>query len=320
MSLAMRAMLSAMGGAAAASGSAGSSSLILTSSQGTLYSLKQDLTLTKLTLPIASVNTNNSLQGCQAANGVLLIQASYTTQYRIYISKDKGLTWIDTGCLPNQVVTGFFYWNNLYWIVTTSGNNGGSVFNSPDAVTWTNLGSKFGTDTFNYSYLLNGIFTVPVWNSGFMYTSSDGNTFSRHGGNGGIYDSFIYDPDLLRYYALTNDGGALYSSNGVSYSYKAAGMSGGWNLSKISGYYYAMSSGSNGLLYRTPSFETPAWTSLQVTETGRDIRTFADMGGKIYVPGKNYIYQVSADFTAAAPVVSTYLNVSSDNWKAVTKV
>jgi hypothetical protein len=138
--------------------------------------------------------------------------------------KSNVLTW--TNRLQTASITNFTQMatngSNIYVAVS----NGGALYSSPDAITWTSRTSGFGANAIYDVQYGNGLF-VAVGNNGTITTSTDGTTWTARTSNmstNAIY-AVAYANSLWVAVGngggATNTGGITYSSDGITWTRKS---------------------------------------------------------------------------------------------------
>jgi hypothetical protein len=158
--------------------------------------------------------------------------------------------------------------SNLYVAV----GNGGVLFTSPDAITWTSRTSGFGANDIAGVGFGNGLW-VAVGASGVLTTSSDGITWTARTANmaSNQINKVVYRDSIWVAVGegggATNTGGLIYSTDGLTWSRKSQSVSVGTSYACVeyNGTHWVIGADrvtSNNFIYATTPSGT--WTEQDI--------------------------------------------------------
>jgi hypothetical protein len=216
----------------------------------------------------------------------------------------SGITWTYRETFTDQISSIAYNGSNMYVAV----GNGGVLYSSPDAITWTSRTSGFGSNDIKKVAYGNGLW-VAVGASGTLTTSSDGITWTARTANMSTNDirNVVYSNSIWVAVGAgggtTNTGGITYSTDGITWTRKSQSITVGptyfdavWN-----GTYWIVSGSysTNNYLYAS----TPAGTWTAAAVGGSTIsRNFWDGTRHIFYfeGGAGWYYSTST--TMVSPV------------------
>ncbi len=176
-------------------------------------------------LVVGSATNDASVLAVGSANQVLTVDSSTATGLKWAAPASSSLTWTlrKIYTVSNSTINSIAYnGSNLYVAVA----NGGNLYTSPDAYTWTSRTSGFGTQDIRFVNYGNGLF-VAVGNNGLLSTSTDGITWTARTANMStnninhvIYANSIWIA-VGQGGGSTNTGGITYSTDGLTWSRKS---------------------------------------------------------------------------------------------------
>ena len=155
----------------------------------------------------------------------------------------SGTNWTYRATTTDSIRTIAYNGSNLY----VAAGNGGSLYTSPDAITWTSRTSGFGAQDIRRVAFGNGLW-VAVGSNGTITTSTDGTTWTARTSNMSTND--INDVVYANSFwvavgsggGTTNDGGITYSTNGTTWTRKSQSLT-------IGGTYFSVAyNGTNWLI------------------------------------------------------------------------
>lgn len=304
--------------------------------------------------------------GATAWNSLPYQAGSVYTQDSEPSAPADGAVWVDTngatpsggqitwtarqnpGTTANGVRINTIAYNGSDLYVAAGGD--GTLYSSPDAITWTSQTSGFSTSTISKVAYGNGLW-VAVGQSGKITTSTDGVTWTARTAN--MSTNYIYDVVYANSVwvavgsggGATNTGGITYSTDGITWTRKSQTPTIGtsyyaviWNgtnwivgadnstnnylyATTPSGSWTAAASGSNqaiSLLFydgtRTFSGSTGNGTFWYATGTtlssSSQIENFLIPGVAYYYGGKIYAAQVFFQTALTTPITNNFVITS----------
>jgi len=193
--------------------------------------------------------------------------------------------------------------SNLYVAV----GNGGVLFTSPDAITWTSRTSGFGANDIYGVGFGNGLW-VAVGQSGVLTTSSDGITWTARTANmaSNQINKVVYRDSIWVAVGegggATNTGGLTYSTDGLTWTRKSQSVSVGtsYNCVEYNGTHWVIGANrvtSNNFIYAT----TPSGTWTEQDIGTQEIKQMELSGSTIYYSTTETSNQIKRldDITAA---------------------
>ena len=221
---------------------------------------------------IAATGASTPARLAVGTNGqVLVADSTVATGVKWATPVSGALTWtnrlnINAGEPIQQIA---YNGSNLYVAVTQSG----TLYTSPDALTWTSRTSGFGANGINDVAYGNGLW-VAVGDNGTLTTSSNGTTWTARTANmsTNAIRNVVYANSLWVAVGsgggTTNTGGVIYSSDGTTWTRKSQSLTVGnqyqcvvWNGTNwIIG---STLSGVNAFLYASDPSGT--WTAASTT-------------------------------------------------------
>ena len=224
-----------------------------TSGTGVIQTSTDGITWTNRTLADTSVSSLNTVT---SGNSIVIAGATKTpTTGKIQYSTDDGVTWANAASTPANTVLGSTYGNGIFvavgragtiqtstdgsnWTTRTTANtedmfavtygNGlfvavgrnGAIQTSTNSIDWTSVASNPARNFELYAVTYgNGLYVTAGRSASFIYTSTDGATWTQRTNTSGDYvNGLTYSNTLNLYVAVGINGLIQTSANGTSWA------------------------------------------------------------------------------------------------------
>lgn len=235
-------------------------------------------------------------------NQILTADSSTSTGLKWATAASGQTTWTlrnSDATLSEAIHSIAYNGTNLY----VAAGDGGILYSSPDAITWTSRTSGFGAQPINKVIYANSLW-VAVGNNGLISTSSNGTTWTARTAN--FSTNNILDVHYAAGYfvavgqggGVTNTGGVTYSTDGLTWSRKSMTPAIGtiYNFVTHNGtnWLTGSSTSTNNALYASDPSAT--WTAF-VTAAANTIRFGVFDGTRTIIQeGTDFYYSTSSTY------------------------